>query len=344
MIYFTGDLFLGLDNFVDVDKELLNTLDRKNNKIIINLESVILENCLPNSRLDKSSIIYTDRKSFLYFANQFKKAELFFNMGNNHLHDFGYSGILETIKFFDQNNVNYFGFKSKDKDLSYIIISDQGIRVKLVATSTDLMEVMSCTTRTSDFYISDYNFYDYQSPIKKDFDINVLLPHWGKEYIDYPKSEILNLSINWIKHNVDFVIGNHPHVIQGSIYNSVFFSLGNFYFKNFRKKNGLWHIWSRKSRESILVGLDVKNKKTSVIGLIYNNSSVRICENSFDYYISLSEMLSNLKNNKKLYYSFFETEYYKFLKLNKGLIVKIKLYVNIIKIKIYEKLFKKDYY
>lgn len=344
MIYFTGDLFLGLNNFVDLKEELLDFLDKKNNKIIINLESVVLENSLPTVRPDKSSILYTDRKSFLYFANQFKKAELFFNMGNNHLHDFGSSGILETIKFFNQNNMNYFGFKSKEMDISHIIISDQGFRVKLEANSTDLMEVMSSTIITEDFYISDYNLYDYESPIKNNFDINVLLPHWGKEYIFYPKSEILDLSIKWIKHNVDYVIGNHPHVIQGSIYNSVFFSLGNFYFKNFRKKNRLWHIWSKKSRESILVGLDVKNKKTSVIGLIYNNSKIKIHKNSFDYYNSLSNVLSDLINNKKLYYSFFENEYYKFLKLNKSVLVKLKLYSNIILIKIYEKLFKKDYY
>jgi len=344
MIYFTGDLFLGCNNFVDLEEELLDILDKKNNKIIINLESVVLENSLNKVRPDKSSIIYTDRKSFLYYINQFKKAELFFNMGNNHLHDFGSPGILETIKYFNQNNVNYFGFKSKDEDLSYIIISDQGLRVKLEANSTDLMEVMSNTTRTEDFYISDYNLYDYESPIKNNFDINILLPHWGKEYIFYPKSEILDLSINWIKHNVDLVIGNHPHVIQGSICNSVFFSLGNFYFKNFRKKNRLWHMWSKKSRESILVGIDVKNKKTSVIGLNYNNSEIKICKNSFDYYNSLSKILSNLKNNKKLYYSFFENEYYMFLKLNKSVLFKLKLYSSIILIKIYEKLFKKDYY
>lgn len=344
MIYFTGDLFLGLNNFVDLDKVLLDILDKENNKIIINLESVVLENSLTKLRPDKSSILYTDKKSFLYFINQFKKAELFFNMGNNHLHDFGSPGILETINFFDQNDINYFGFKSKNKDLSYIIISDQGFRVKLEANSTELMEVMSNTNRTQDFYISDYNFYDYESTVKDNFDINIVLPHWGKEYINYPKSEILNLSINWIKNNVDLVIGNHPHVIQGSIYNSVFFSLGNFYFKNFRKKNGLWHIWSRNTRQSVLVGLDIKNKKPSVIGLTYNNSYIKICKSSLDYYNFLSEKLSKLKNNKKLYYSFFENEYYKFLKLNKSFIVKTKLYSIIIIIKLYEKLFKKDYF
>ena len=230
MIYFSGDLFLGTNNSINLSKQLIEKLDKKDNIIVINLESVVIDGSLQNTRPDKSSILYTDKKSFLFFINQFKHSTLYFNIGNNHLHDYGDLGIKKTIEFFDKLKINYFGVISKNLDKSSTIIYYKNLRLKLTSVSTDSIDVMSVISKKEKFYIKDYKkpSFDYQT--SNQFDLEIILPHWGKEYINFPRKEIIDYSKEWLNLGVDYIIGNHPHVIQASLNDKVFFGLGNFLF------------------------------------------------------------------------------------------------------------------
>ena len=69
MIYFSGDLFLGTNSFINLSNGLIEKLDKKDNIIVINLESVVIDGSLQKTRPDKSSILYTDKKSFLFLID-----------------------------------------------------------------------------------------------------------------------------------------------------------------------------------------------------------------------------------------------------------------------------------
>ena len=308
----------------------------------------ILDFYFPNintrGRPDKSSILYTDKKSFLFFINQFKHSTLYFNIGNNHLHDYGDLGIKKTIEFFDKLKINYFGVISKNLDKSSIIIYYKNLRIKLTSVSTDSIDVMSVISKKEKFYIKDYKkpSFDYQT--SNQFDLEIILPHWGKEYINFPRKEIIDYSKEWLNLGVDYIIGNHPHVIQASLNDKVFFGLGNFYFKSFKKRNKIWHTWSSDSRKSIIVEIDPVLKHTNVLGIEYFKNKINPSNKAMLIFHDVNKkFLQNIHDDKK-YYLFFENEYYKLLKKEKNRFYFGLKLVKIILIKIYEKLTGKDFY
>jgi len=68
-----------------------------------------------------------------------------------------------------------------------------------------------------------------------DYDLIVVVVHWGDEYAEAPKSHLQRVAHELIDGGVDMVIGHHPHVLQGiEVYGDglIAYSLGNFLFEH----------------------------------------------------------------------------------------------------------------
>lgn len=344
MIYFAGDLFIGNKNII-IESSLLQKLDRKENIIIFNLESVILDKSLNNWRSDKSAILYTEKESFKNFKQLFKSATLYFNLGNNHLHDFGTKGIENTLDFLREVQANYFGFFKQKEDYSSLDLFIQNKKIKIVSLTTKQFEVMSVTSKSEDYYtreINSLNDHEIKSH-KANCDHLIYLPHWGKEYVPYPTLQNLMLASEWRELGVCYIIGSHPHIIQGCI-NNIYFSLGNFFFSNFKKKNQIWHIWKPINRKSIIIGIDFFNERNEVIGVDYKKNIVFENVDSISFYTKVTNRLKINSDNNKKYFGYFEFEYYKYLKSTFKKSNKIKVIGLYIFGRIYEKVFKKSFY
>lgn len=71
------------------------------------------------------------------------------------------------------------------------------------------------------------------SKLRKEVDVLILMPHWGYEWSNYPPYGVVLEAHAFVDAGVDFIMGTHPHVVQGiEKYGNgiIAYSLGNFLF------------------------------------------------------------------------------------------------------------------
>jgi hypothetical protein len=79
--------------------------------------------------------------------------------------------------------------------------------------------------------------------LKYQADWVLVLVHWSDEDFSYPRPEDREIARQLIQMGADLIIGHHPHVVRGiERFNDsfIFYSLGNFYFSNFKDGSGKW--------------------------------------------------------------------------------------------------------
>ncbi len=165
------------------------------------------------------------------------------NLGNNHINNFGQSGISSTKKYLDEAGVNYFGGLSGSEPIYRTNLGGQNIS-----------------------FIS-YNEFGGESTQKVASQISsekakgqmvFIYAHWGDEYSEVPQrvKDIANL---FVQSGADLIIGSHPHVILpsqkigGSL---VYYSLGNFIFDQY---------WNRDVSTGLVLEVDISSGKLNII-------------------------------------------------------------------------------
>jgi hypothetical protein len=71
----------------------------------------------------------------------------------------------------------------------------------------------------------------------------MVFAHWSDELFPYPRPEDRTIARELAQVGVDVIVGHHPHVVRGMENLGtcpVFYSLGNFYFSNFKDDTGMW--------------------------------------------------------------------------------------------------------
>ncbi|QQS16140.1 MAG: CapA family protein [Candidatus Moraniibacteriota bacterium] len=143
------------------------------------------------------------------------------NIGNNHILNFGESGLVETRQFLRDAGVKFFGDPTDDSFRSY----DAIIRGKRIG------------------FVNYNQFYaDAESRALSDIDrlhsavdILVVYTHWGAEYAPATDEE-KRLAHLFVDRGADMIIGSHPHVVQErEVYRgkTIYYSLGNFIFDQY---------------------------------------------------------------------------------------------------------------
>ncbi len=126
------------------------------------------------------------------------------SLSNNHIGNFGDSGIDETINLLEANKIGWSGFSHLDiekvKGVKFGFLAYNGI-----GTSLDLPAIKKEVSAS-----------------KKKVDVLVISIHWGKEYELVPTTagniapdDPKKVGPALIDAGADLVIGNHPHVVQG---------------------------------------------------------------------------------------------------------------------------------
>ncbi len=143
------------------------------------------------------------------------------NIGNNHILNFGESGLVETWQFLRDAGVKFFG-DPLDETLRTYVTDIKGKKVGFV----------------------NYNQFSSDAENRALTDIERLRPsvdvlfvytHWGVEYAPAIPEE-KRLAHLFIDRGADAVIGSHPHVVQEhELYRGkmIYYSLGNFVFDQY---------------------------------------------------------------------------------------------------------------
>ncbi|MDC0449104.1 CapA family protein [bacterium] len=190
--------------------------------VIANLEGPITDN--------KSRSIYTEigsRENYFFtfdpiITNTLKEFNInVVNIGNNHILNFGYNGLDQTVKNLELAQIQYFGDVSSKVTRSLVLNID-GTKVGLIGYN--------------EFIDTNNNTLEEISKIKSGSDIVVVFAHWGPEYVKTAGKPIVDLAHQFVDSGADLVIGGHPHVVQQvEDYKGkrIYYSLGNFVMDQF---------------------------------------------------------------------------------------------------------------
>ena len=160
-------------------------------------------------------------------------------LANNHILDYGYEGLLDTLNHIDSTGIKRVGAgKNKEDALKAVIIEKDGLKIGVLSASRVVPYVEWYATGKRPGLIGAYDRHIEEllgevQKLKKDVDLVVLSIHWGIERDAEPKAQDVVLAKKLIDGGVDVIMGHHPHVLQGiEIYKGkpIFYSLGNFVF------------------------------------------------------------------------------------------------------------------
>ena len=153
------------------------------------------------------------------------------NIGNNHILNFGRDGVVQTKKWLNEAEVQYFG----DPHVS------EGERV--------------ARRMVHDIPFSFINWSDWTGGTKAEViahitaeravgRLPIVYTHWGDEYVP-PSERVQQLARSFVDAGAEIVIGTHPHVVlEHEEYKGkyIYYSLGNFIFDQYFNedvRNGL---------------------------------------------------------------------------------------------------------
>ena len=199
---------------------------KNNYRTVINLECPIVRDGTPV----KGKIILSARDNHL--ERIFNSNLLGVNLANNHILDFGASGLDSTIRELEKSGINYFGLNRVDGNNNPLIIEFNKIKIAFFSA------ICESTSPILDYenvnYLSALNSEDIikkVQKIRKSVDRVVVCIHWGIEESSYPSKDDILIARKLIDEGVDIVIGSHAHAPQPvERYNNgiIAHNLGNF--------------------------------------------------------------------------------------------------------------------
>lgn len=199
---------------------------KKFDLININLETVVSN--IEGEKAEKAYSFKTKKENILKVIDILEN-KVIFNIANNHIMDYGENCLNDMVQFLASNNIDYVGVidKNNKKYIKYKNIN--GFKFSILGAYKNY------------YNNSEINIVNIDKQLiskiklaKENSDFLILNLHWGEEESLCPSpNQIIDAHI-YIENGVDFLIGHHPHVIQGNeIINNRFieYSLGNFQIK-----------------------------------------------------------------------------------------------------------------
>ncbi len=240
---------------------------------VFNLETTLSKSSDPRS--DKSSLLYSPPESLFSMKNL--NCNKIVSLANNHISDFGVRSFEETIRILEKNQFFYFGAGKDTEEAQkplFIKLNDETFA--FLAFTTDKINVKSILATRRSFGCASINESEMISAINeaKAVTENIcVIFHWGYEFFRFPSPKQRALAKLAIDMGSKIVIGHHPHVIQGIEWHKncpILYSLGNFFFPDFRHKDGTGslHQWSSTSRVGILAIIDFHLDKQTELRVI----------------------------------------------------------------------------
>ena len=155
------------------------------------------------------------------------------NCANNHSADFGFEGILETIRHLDSAGIRHIGIgRNFSEAREPVIYEKNGIRTAWIGYGgvKDFIATRyqpGTNSRNEKYILRDIK---KTRPI---VDWIIVVLHWGEELETEPDINQIEMAHRIIDSGADMIIGHHPHVLQGiERYHGkvIAYSLGNFVF------------------------------------------------------------------------------------------------------------------
>ena len=302
-LFFTGDVMLGrgVDKILAGGQNVFINFD----PLFLNADAVIvnLEDPLTTSSINYKKTV--PLKANPIYAPLLKKNNIFVAcLANNHIMDYGNTGLTDTINALKSNGINYTGAGNNlDQATQPVYLNIKGRKIAILnfldnSTFTEFLpsEMPGATVNSPGYAPADWNIIKQRiDESKQNSDITIVVFHYGNEYSTTPNPSQIELSHECIDEGADMVIGSHPHVIQKiESYKGkpIFYSLGNFVFD---QTNPATH-------SSLMVEMDLSGNNANVIvhPITLVNSIPRPMDNT-----TSTALLEQLKTPIILKYDYF---------------------------------------
>jgi poly-gamma-glutamate capsule biosynthesis protein CapA/YwtB (metallophosphatase superfamily) len=161
------------------------------------------------------------------------------SVANNHSGDYGHEAFLETLSLLDIAGVKAFGGgRNLTEAHAPYIVERNGLRIAILGYNEFKPRAFEAGPDWPGIAWSEDSHVvrDIQAARAKGADIVIPFMHWGWERERAPTARQRQLARLMIDAGADAVVGNHPHVTQGSeVYEGkpIIYSLGNFVFDGF---------------------------------------------------------------------------------------------------------------
>lgn len=144
------------------------------------------------------------------------------SIGNNHIRDFGTSGVESTKRFLEAAGIAYVGDPT-GATVEPLVKDVRGVRIAFVSYNefvpNDAQRAVAAVREG-----------------RRVADVVVVQAHWGEEYTSVPPIGVRAVAAELAEAGADMIIGTHSHVIGQSETlgkTRVYYSLGNFIFDQY---------------------------------------------------------------------------------------------------------------
>lgn len=232
-IGFTGDLsfsgyFAGCQNDDSLLDDTVKAFLNSNDYNVINFESPVT----PCRITKKKRLAHRCGGDALDFVQRNIKNPVL-SFANNHMMDFGYIGVVDTIDACTERNMPYVGIGLNIEDACRHVVLGDEIKVGVLAIEYKKYLIAN-QSNGGPLHESKSDYIKAEiKKMKKHTDYVVVVYHGGDEFLHAPMPYIRRLLKKYLSWGADVVVAHHPHVVQGYEYfgkKPVFYSLGNFVF------------------------------------------------------------------------------------------------------------------
>lgn len=215
----------------DIFDEKLKSAFRDNDFCMVNLEAPL---CVPDSKPDTPA--GSGLRLSPEIARYIEKISIdAVGAANNHLRDFGDTGVLQTIENLKKTNLLFAGAgKNIDEAERILSVNVNGLNIGIWVLAEKELNVASETRPGSSWFRPELDALKIKE-IKNNYVFFVIYLHAGHEFMLTPSPRIRKSCRDFIDAGADAVIAHHPHVPQGiEKYKNglIAYSLGNLVFDN----------------------------------------------------------------------------------------------------------------
>lgn len=160
------------------------------------------------------------------------------SLANNHIMDFGETGLLSTMSALESVGVKYCGAGlNLARAARPAVVELSGKKIAFFGYSMTLPKEFYATEDSSGTAYPGPNLMVESLTAWEDsVDFTVVSFHWSAEKLETPKDYQIYFAHLAIDSGADLVLGHHPHVLQGiELYKNrlIAYSLGNFVFGSY---------------------------------------------------------------------------------------------------------------
>lgn len=216
-------------------------LPYRSDTYIANLEGPILENV--------QSFVPSPKAGPSLYQTCLPK-DMFFTLANNHIMDYGLSGLDSSFHLLTKNANRFCGAGINLTEARCpLIVEENGVKIGIIACCEAQFGVAG-NDRPG---VAEFGpwVYEYIRDLKKETDIVLISCHAAVEEYPWPSPFIRELYQSYIDAGATIVHGHHAHVPQGfEEYGGgiIFYGMGNFAVDPQRWKhypNGMWSLGAR---------------------------------------------------------------------------------------------------